>query len=197
MSSYPHDELFDKALEIVIETGKASSAFLQRRMSIGYARAARIMDQLELEGYIGPAVDNANRKILVSEVTKPLIEKAKEESKRKKEEQQQIIKEWYVHESDKYKDYDPSVLFPWPDVASCLDKKVSTHAYRTSQDYKNDPKNRDVVCPKCKKELQELNVVYFRSPDWTWGEDLCGRAGWLVICTDCNKQVHFDMEVMS
>lgn len=49
------DDLFHDAVAIVIETNKASASFLQRRMEIGYARAARILDQMESKGIIGPS----------------------------------------------------------------------------------------------------------------------------------------------
>lgn len=49
------DPLYKEAEEVVIETGKASASFLQRRLEIGYARAARILDQMESKGVIGPA----------------------------------------------------------------------------------------------------------------------------------------------
>ncbi|MGB9707491.1 MAG: DNA translocase FtsK, partial [Microgenomates group bacterium] len=49
------DPLFDKAVEIIMQHDKASASLLQRRLSIGYARAARILDQLEAAGYVGPA----------------------------------------------------------------------------------------------------------------------------------------------
>lgn len=49
------DELLSQAEEIVVSSGKASASFLQRRMRIGYARAARLLDLLEEKGIIGPA----------------------------------------------------------------------------------------------------------------------------------------------
>jgi S-DNA-T family DNA segregation ATPase FtsK/SpoIIIE len=49
------DELFDEAVSIVLETGQASTSNLQRRLRLGYTRAARIIDQMEAEGMIGPA----------------------------------------------------------------------------------------------------------------------------------------------
>lgn len=49
------DEFIDEAEAIVLETGRASTSFLQRRLGLGYARAAKIMDQLESRGVIGPA----------------------------------------------------------------------------------------------------------------------------------------------
>ncbi len=48
------DPLFNDAVEIVLETGTASTSFLQRKLSVGYARGAKIMDQLEEKGIIGP-----------------------------------------------------------------------------------------------------------------------------------------------
>jgi len=59
------DKNFEEAKEIVLSTGKASASLLQRRMSVGYARAARIIDELEQEGIIGPASGSKPREILV------------------------------------------------------------------------------------------------------------------------------------
>ncbi len=60
------DELLEEAKEIVINQGKASTTFLQRRLRIGYARAASIMDNLEELGIIGPANGSKPREILIS-----------------------------------------------------------------------------------------------------------------------------------
>ncbi|MFM9165519.1 MAG: DNA translocase FtsK, partial [Candidatus Limnocylindrus sp.] len=49
----PADRLFDEAVQVVAEYDRASASLLQRRLRIGYARAARIIDQLEERGYIG------------------------------------------------------------------------------------------------------------------------------------------------
>ncbi|MBU2542287.1 DNA translocase FtsK, partial [Patescibacteria group bacterium] len=61
------DALFNEAREIILDAGKASASFLQRRMKIGYARAARILDELESAGIIGPADGAKPREILVTE----------------------------------------------------------------------------------------------------------------------------------
>lgn len=58
------DEMVEAARRVVVESGKASTSFLQRRLSIGYARAARIMDVLEAKGVIGPANGSKPRDIL-------------------------------------------------------------------------------------------------------------------------------------
>lgn len=49
------DKLYSKAVEVVLQNKKASASFLQRRLEIGYARAARILDQMEERGIIGPS----------------------------------------------------------------------------------------------------------------------------------------------
>ena len=49
------DPLFDQVKQIVLETQKASASFLQRRLRIGYSRAARLIDMLEECGIVGPA----------------------------------------------------------------------------------------------------------------------------------------------
>jgi S-DNA-T family DNA segregation ATPase FtsK/SpoIIIE len=60
------DELFGKALELVVEAGQASASYLQRRLRIGYTRAARIIDQLAEKGYVGPAEGSKPRPVLIS-----------------------------------------------------------------------------------------------------------------------------------
>lgn len=62
----PTDSLYEQAKDIVLSTGNASTTFLQRKLKIGYARAASLMDQLELQGIVGPAEGSKPRKILVA-----------------------------------------------------------------------------------------------------------------------------------
>ncbi len=59
------DELYEKALELVLLTGQASASYLQRRLKLGYARAARIIDQMENEGVLGHSEGSKPREILV------------------------------------------------------------------------------------------------------------------------------------
>ena len=60
------DDMFEEARELVIESGKASTSFLQRRLKLGYARAARLMDILEDKGIVGPGNGAKPREVLVS-----------------------------------------------------------------------------------------------------------------------------------
>jgi S-DNA-T family DNA segregation ATPase FtsK/SpoIIIE len=60
------DELFDEAVKTVMQSGQASASHLQRRLKLGYARAARIIDQMEGEGLIGPKEGSKEREILVN-----------------------------------------------------------------------------------------------------------------------------------
>ena len=59
------DELYEEAREIVIEAGKASTSYLQRKMRIGYARAARLMDMLEERGVVGQGDGAKARQVLI------------------------------------------------------------------------------------------------------------------------------------
>jgi S-DNA-T family DNA segregation ATPase FtsK/SpoIIIE len=61
-----HDELFEAAVGVVAAAGKASTSYLQRRLSVGYNRAAKLMDQLELAGIIGPAEGVKPRTVLIT-----------------------------------------------------------------------------------------------------------------------------------
>lgn len=59
------DDLFEEAVRIVCQFDRASASLLQRKLSVGYARAARIVDQLEREGVIGPGEGSKPRDVLV------------------------------------------------------------------------------------------------------------------------------------
>jgi S-DNA-T family DNA segregation ATPase FtsK/SpoIIIE len=59
------DELFQEAVRVVCQYDRASASLLQRRLSIGYARAARIIDQLEAAGVVGPADGSKPRDVLI------------------------------------------------------------------------------------------------------------------------------------
>jgi S-DNA-T family DNA segregation ATPase FtsK/SpoIIIE len=61
------DELLEKAIALVREQGKASVSLLQRRLRIGYARAARLIDEMEEQGIIGPDDGSRNRPVLISQ----------------------------------------------------------------------------------------------------------------------------------
>jgi S-DNA-T family DNA segregation ATPase FtsK/SpoIIIE len=65
LSDGDNDELFEEAREIVIKSKKASTSYLQRRLKIGYSRAARLIDELEEAGVVGPANGSKPREILV------------------------------------------------------------------------------------------------------------------------------------
>ncbi len=58
------DELYDDARQVVIAAGKASTSYLQRKLRIGYSRAARLIDILEERGVIGPAEGSRPREVL-------------------------------------------------------------------------------------------------------------------------------------
>lgn len=60
------DDMFQDAVRVVIESGKASTSLLQRRLRIGYARAARIIEDMEDRGIIGPADGSRPRDVLIS-----------------------------------------------------------------------------------------------------------------------------------
>jgi S-DNA-T family DNA segregation ATPase FtsK/SpoIIIE len=59
-----HDELYNDAVRLVIEFGKASTSLLQRRLRIGYGRAAHLIDLMEQDGIVGPADGPKPREVL-------------------------------------------------------------------------------------------------------------------------------------
>ncbi len=60
------DEMFNSAAELVISTGMGSVSFLQRKLKLGYSRAARLMDMLEEHGIVGPYEGSKPRQVLIS-----------------------------------------------------------------------------------------------------------------------------------
>ena len=58
------DPLYDQALEIVVQSGKASASYIQRRLKIGYNRAARLVEEMEERGIVGPANGSKAREII-------------------------------------------------------------------------------------------------------------------------------------
>jgi S-DNA-T family DNA segregation ATPase FtsK/SpoIIIE len=60
-------DLSDRAVAIVLRDRKASTSYIQRRLSIGYNRAASIIERMEKDGLVGPANHAGKREILVGE----------------------------------------------------------------------------------------------------------------------------------
>ncbi len=67
LNEMEEDRLYEEARELIIRAGKASTSYLQRRLRIGYARAARLLDILEERGVIGPPDGSRPREVLVKD----------------------------------------------------------------------------------------------------------------------------------
>src|SRR4029079_17504937 len=59
------DDLYDEAARIVVQSSQASISYLQRRLRIGFSRAARLVDMMEMEGLVSPAAGGKAREVLV------------------------------------------------------------------------------------------------------------------------------------
>jgi S-DNA-T family DNA segregation ATPase FtsK/SpoIIIE len=62
---FDKDELYDEAARIIVSSGQASISYLQRRMRIGFSRAARLVDMMEAEGLVSPGAGGKPREVLV------------------------------------------------------------------------------------------------------------------------------------
>jgi S-DNA-T family DNA segregation ATPase FtsK/SpoIIIE len=85
------DELLEEAKEIAIRAGKASASLLQRRLRIGYARAARLLDLLEEQGVVGPLDGAKPREILIDRGDFDKIEEGEDEREIDEEDQDKQI----------------------------------------------------------------------------------------------------------
>ena len=72
------DENYEKAAELILHTGQASASYLQRKLKLGYARASRIIDQMEQDGILGPSEGSKPREILI-DIKRYMEEKKKGE----------------------------------------------------------------------------------------------------------------------
>jgi S-DNA-T family DNA segregation ATPase FtsK/SpoIIIE len=77
------DEHFDKAVDLVVEKEKASVSMLQRQFRIGYNRAARLMDDLEAKGIVGPEEGSKPRRVLITKADLIEMRKPKSEGQNK------------------------------------------------------------------------------------------------------------------
>jgi len=64
---FDKDEFFDEAVKMVLETGQASVSMLQRRLRLGYTRAARLIDAMEEDGIVGPFRGSKPREIMIQD----------------------------------------------------------------------------------------------------------------------------------
>ena len=62
---YLDDPKYDDAVRVVLSTGQASASYLQRRLKLGYSRAARLVEIMEANGIVGPSQGSKPREILV------------------------------------------------------------------------------------------------------------------------------------
>jgi S-DNA-T family DNA segregation ATPase FtsK/SpoIIIE len=105
------DPLLEEVKQLVIQTGKASASYLQRRFRIGYARAASLLDMLEQQGIIGPADGAKPREVLlkkeegeseIDEIPVPSGERGKEEVEEEEIEEGEEASEKEAEEEDEF-----------------------------------------------------------------------------------------------
>ncbi|HUT96073.1 MAG TPA: DNA translocase FtsK 4TM domain-containing protein [Candidatus Paceibacterota bacterium] len=108
------DPLLDEAKDMVIKTGKASASYLQRMFRIGYARAASLLDMLEMQGIVGPADGAKPRDVLIgkedlsrAESREPLSDLDEVVEENINEEEKEEIEEEIEEDEEKLKESEP------------------------------------------------------------------------------------------
>ena len=67
------DELYDEAVQLVVEMQTASVSMLQRRFRVGYTRVARLIDAMEMNGVVGPYEGSKPREVLINDVQEKVL----------------------------------------------------------------------------------------------------------------------------
>lgn len=75
------DELFDQTVRMISQHDRASASLIQRRLQVGFNRAARLLEQLEEAGVVGPADGSKPRDVLIRSGVDEFLEKLKKEEK--------------------------------------------------------------------------------------------------------------------
>lgn len=141
------DDLLEEAVKVVIQYERASASLLQRRLSIGYARAARIMDQLETAGVLsGSDGSSKPRKVLIKSIDEYVAKDNNDQDSKTKED---------IEEN--YKKYTPK-------MADFLDKEVKELSKPTDLPYLNTDLERVgnlIVCGNVISKKYEYLKTYF------------------------------------
>lgn len=69
------DSLYDEAVQLVVEMQTASVSMLQRRFRVGYTRAARLIDAMEMNGVVGPYEGSKPREVLITDIQEKVLNK--------------------------------------------------------------------------------------------------------------------------
>lgn len=98
-----------------------------------------------------------------------------------KEEKLSLIQHLKEHIPEFGKKEEAYKIFPWEDVVSSIEDNL------------DDIDTDKECCAFCGRNIVSL---YFSSPEWTW-ESMLGCAGYMKICVNCGKQLHFDCTEMN
>ncbi|MCH8244703.1 DNA translocase FtsK, partial [Patescibacteria group bacterium] len=96
METGDDDPIYEEARRLVVETRKASASFLQRRLKLGYARAARLLDMMEDRGVVGPADGAKPREILQKQPKEQIQEPESQESEKPEEDEESEEKSKWI-----------------------------------------------------------------------------------------------------
>jgi S-DNA-T family DNA segregation ATPase FtsK/SpoIIIE len=104
MPSGERDPLFDRAVEIMIETNRGSVSMLQRKMSIGYGRASRLVDQMAGAGILGEARGASPREVLITMAEWERMQEMEADGGRELTDAERRLAEKVDRESDAFQD---------------------------------------------------------------------------------------------
>ena len=126
------DQLYNVAVQIVLEEGVVSTSFLQRKLRLGYSRAARIIDKMEEKGVIGPRDGSSPRRVLITE-QQPIQEESIEELVEEVPVMEEIIEEELVEQQPTQEESIEEPVEEVPVVEETIEEELVEEQYVQEQ----------------------------------------------------------------
>lgn len=159
-TSGDEDDLFAEAKDLIINSGKASTSLLQRRLRIGYSRAASILDQLEENGIVGPPNGSKPREILISKQQYENLNEQGVSGVSVHEKSESQVPESYLGEDDE-EEVIPPMFKKSPEAEEEEKEEENNNEEEKEEEDKTDQSKEDNKTTNNNEDLEEDEGIYF------------------------------------